>query len=125
MNGDYVFRVRLRVEPTDADLRLDDPQFETLCRKDAPEPGSDGWLFFRDMLWRGEVNAPEQLESRLSDGLGVTVEHVEFRELTCNRDYYDALYDAVAADLDAFRADDADSAVRNYFGNRIRVTEDA
>ncbi|MFB6118753.1 LWR-salt protein [Halosegnis sp.] len=91
----------------------------------APPPGKDGWLFFRDNCWRGEANDPTHLRQRAEKTLGVTVESIEFRELACDRDYHEQLKSAIAADLNRFRAEDATTALRNYLGNSIRITDDS
>lgn len=121
MRGNYVFRVRLCVEPSDPDVSLSPDRFETTLRRRAAPPGEEGWRFFRDNCWRGEVADEAHLRDLAEDALGVTVEAVEFRELACDREYYDALREAVAADLDAFRADDAVEALKKYLGSSIRV----
>lgn len=124
MKGQYVFRTEVRIEPTDATVSLSPDTFETVLRKRAPEPGADGWLFFRDNCWRGEVNDAEHLRELATEALGVAVESIRFRELACDQAYYDALRTAVAADLDAFRADNADAALRKYLGSSIRILTD-
>jgi hypothetical protein len=121
VHGEYVFRVRLRVEPSDPDVSLAPGTFETVLRKRAAEPGTDGWLFFRDTLWRGEVNDEAYARELATAALGVPVESVEFRELACDQAYYDALRAAVAADFDPFRADDVPEALSKYLGSSLRV----
>lgn len=121
MRGDYVFRIRLRVEPTDSDVSLSPDRFETTLRRRAVPPGEDGWRFFRDNCWRGEVADEPHLCDLAEESLGVAVESVEFSELVCDREYYDALREAVAADLDAFRADDPVEALGKYLGNSVRI----
>lgn len=123
MDGAYVFRVRVRVDASDA-VRLAPDAFETTLRYRAPEPGSDGWLFFRDNLWRGEVNDREHARRFVEDELGVTVERVDFRSLRADRAYVDALRDAIADDLAAFNAESVDEVVSKYLGSSIDVVED-
>jgi len=53
MNAAYVFRVEFRLDPEGATIAPD--RFETTMELPANEPGTDGWLFFRDRLWRGEI----------------------------------------------------------------------
>ena len=58
MDGAYVFRVRFRVTAA-GDATVDPDAFETTFRNAAPAPGTDGWLFFREYLWRGNVTDHE------------------------------------------------------------------
>lgn len=121
--AEYVFRVRLRVEPQDSAVRLDPATLETTLYRRAATPGDDGWLFFRDNLWRGEVNDEAHLRESAEETLGVPVERIEFRELRCSPDYFDALKAEIAADLALFRADDATSVVNKYLGSSVHVVE--
>jgi hypothetical protein len=123
MDGAYVFRVRLRVTAT-GDATVDPDAFETTFRDAAPEPGTDGWLFFRNYLWRGDVTDHEHARRFVDERVDVAVERVEFRSLRADREYVDALRDAVADDLDAFNADDVDAALSKYLGSRIDVVDD-
>ncbi len=119
-----MFRVRLRVEPSDPDVTLDPDTFETVLRRRAPEPGAEGWLFFRDNCWRGETNDDAHARRLAEEALGVPAESVAFRELACDREYYDALREAIAADLTPFRADDVPEVLTKYLGSSIRVVGD-
>ena len=123
MDGAYVFRVRFRVDASDA-VTVAPGSFETTLRYRAPDPGTDGWLFFRDNLWRGEVNDREHARRLVEDELGVPVETVDFRSLRADRAYVDALRDAIAGDLGAFNADDVDEVVSKYLGSSIDVVDD-
>jgi hypothetical protein len=136
VNAEYVFRVTFRLEPVDPDLSADPERFETVLRKRAAEPGEDGWLFFRDALWRGEVNDEAYLRERVEELLvgrssggerenrrGLVVEQVSFSELVTDEAYLSALREAMGADLEAFRADDAEEALHKYLGSSIRVEE--
>jgi hypothetical protein len=123
MDAAYVFRVRLRVTAT-GDATVDPDAFETTFRDAAPEPGTDGWLFFRNYLWRGDVTDHEHARRFVDERVDVAVERVEFRSLRADREYVDALRDAVADDLDAFNADDVDAALSKYLGSRIDVVDD-
>jgi hypothetical protein len=81
-------------------------------------------LFFRDTLWRGKVNDEAHLRGLVGEmlagrapggehepGRGLVVESVAFRELRADEAYLDALEEAAAADLDAFRAEDVTEVV--------------
>lgn len=119
--AEYLFRVRLRVESNDPDVRLSPNRFETTLSKRATAPGTDGWLFFRDNLWRGEVNDERHLRELAEESLGVTVESVSFRELRTDPAYLEALREAIATDLNPFRADSVDEALKKYLGSSIHV----
>jgi hypothetical protein len=123
MQGAYVFRVRFHLDASDA-VVLRPREFETTLRYRAPEPGAEGWLFFRDNLWRGEVNDHEYACGLASDALGVPVDEVDFRSLRADREYVDALRDAAADDLALFKADSVDAALAKYLGSSIDVVED-
>lgn len=122
MDAAYVFRVQFRLAPTDA--RVDPAEFETTLELPAADPGGgDDWLFFRDHLWRGEISHEPWLREIAADRLGVDVTGVTFRELRTDEAYLDALKEAVAADLGAFRADSVSEALTKYFGSSIHVRD--
>ena len=136
MDAEYVFRVTFRLEPADSEVSVDPERFETVLRRRAVEPGKDGWLFFRDVLWRGEVNDETYLRERIEELLtgrspgeerenrrGLVVERVSFSELRTDRPYLSALREAVAADLGVFRADDVEEVLHKYLGSSIRVED--
>lgn len=124
MNAEYVFRVRFRLDPADPDVSVEPATFETVLRKRAAPPDEENWLFFRDNLWRGEVNDEAHLRELAADTLGVDVLSVSFSELRTDDAYLTALREAIAADLEAFKADDVDEVLSKYLGSSIRV-EDA
>jgi len=126
MSGDaaYVFSVRVDLSPDDPALRLEPATVETTLFKEAPAPGTTGWLFFRDNLWRGEVNDPDHLRESAEEALDLDVRSIEFRELRTDETYLVALQDAIADDLDLFKADDTAEVVRKYLGSRVHVRED-
>jgi hypothetical protein len=123
MDGAYVLRVRFRVNATE-DVSLAAETFETTVRYAAPDPGTDGWLFFRDYCWRGTVNDHEHARRFVEEHVDVVVDTVEFRSLRADGEYVAALRDAVADDLDAFNADDVDAALSKYLGSSIDVVAD-
>ncbi|VTT85519.1 hypothetical protein DM2_401 [Halorubrum sp. DM2] len=127
MDAAYVFRVAFRLDPPDA--AVDPDRFETTMEIPASEPGTDGWLFFRNRLWRGEIGdepafrrvAAERLG--VADAAGVDVVAVDFRELRTDEAYLDALTDAIATELDPFNAESVDEVVRKYLGSSVHVRE--
>jgi len=120
MDAAYVFAVRFRLDPS-RDVRVDPRTFETTLRRPADPPGEPGWLFFRDNLWRGEVADPESFCDLTSEALGVPVESVEFRAFETDREHYDALREAIAADLAPFKADSVSEVVSKYLGSSVEV----
>lgn len=120
-SAEYVFRARIRLRPDAPDLRVEPATVETVVYKEAPPPGEDDWLFFRDNCWRGELNAPDVLRDQLAESLGVTVDEVTFQELQTDEAYYEALKAAIAADLDRFNADSVSEVVSKYLGSSIRI----
>ncbi|MGM0447041.1 MAG: LWR-salt protein [Methanobacteriota archaeon] len=127
MEAAYVFRVAVRLDPTDA--AVDPDRFETTMELSATEPGSDGWLFFRDRLWRGEIGDESAFRRLAEERLGVAsatgaaVVATDFRELRTDEAYLDALKDAIAADLNRFNADSVDEVLRKYLGSSVHVRE--
>jgi len=120
----YVFRVRFRLDPAGEGVSVDPRSFETTLSRAADPPGEDGWLFFRDNLWRGELGSPDHFRELTEERLGVPVESVTFSELRTDRTHLDALRAAVADDLGAFNADTVDEALTKYLGSSIHAVED-
>ena len=127
MEAAYVFRVRLRLEPATDGVRVDgDDETTVTVSREAPEPGTEGWLFFRNTLWRGQVGDAEHARRLAADWLGEplgAIEDVSFRELRTDEAYLDALKTAIAADLEAFNADDVSEVLSKYLGSSIHVTD--
>jgi len=117
----YVFRVTVRLEPAPG-YRAEPAEFETVLSRAADPPGEDGWLFFRDTLWRGELGDAAHGRRLAEDALGVPVQSVSFSELRTSQAYLDELKAAVADDLGAFNADSVSEALQKYLGSSIRVT---
>jgi len=122
MDAAYVFAVAFRLDPRDA--TVDPDRFETTMEVPASEPGADGWLFFRDRLWRGEIGDEPSFRTLASDRLGVEVVSVEFRELRTDREHLDALETAIADDLGRFNAASVDEVLHKYLGSSIHVREE-
>ncbi|WP_129113103.1 LWR-salt protein [Halegenticoccus tardaugens] len=120
MDAAYVFRVRFRLAPAGG-ARVEPREFETVLRLPAAASGEEGWLFFRDSLWRGDANDERHLRERFEDVLGVPVSGVAFRELETDEAYLDALKAEIGADLGRFNADDVAEALHKYLGSSVRV----
>lgn len=123
MDAAYVFRVRFVLDPADPEVSVEPERFETILRKRATPPGEEGWLFFRDNLWRGEANDEVHLRDLAEGMLGVEVVSVDFRELRTDEAYLEELRGAVADDLDAFRAEGVEEVLHKYLGSSIRVVD--
>ncbi|MBV0901688.1 LWR-salt protein [Haloarcula salina] len=117
----YVFRIEVRLPSAADGLWTDPDRFETTLYRAADPPGTDGWLFFRDMLWRGELADETHFRRLAADELGWPVESASFSELRTDDDYLAALREAIAADLDRFDPDTVDAVLRTYLGSSIRV----
>ena len=126
MEGRYVFRARLRLEPDHEAVSIEPSSAETTVTlfREAPEPGTEGWLFFRDTLWRGEASDDEYVRGLASEWLGAPVESASFRELQVDEAYFEALKAEIADDLEAFKADTVDEALSKYLGSSVRVRSD-
>lgn len=116
----YVFDVRFRLDPAGG-VRVEPATFETTLESEADPPGEDGWLFFRDNLWRGEANAPSHLRELAEEALGVPVETVEYRRFETTAEEYEALKATIADDLAQFNADSVDEVLNKYFASSIEV----
>ncbi|CAI48973.1 uncharacterized protein NP_1764A [Natronomonas pharaonis DSM 2160] len=123
-DAEYIFRAQVRLSPSDPDLRVEPERIETTVYRAAVSPGEDGWLFFRDTLWRGEINDPAYLRASLESALGVDIENIDFRELRTDRDYYEALKAEIGANLELFNADDTAEVQKKYLGSRIHVRDE-
>lgn len=119
----YVFAVRFRLEPSASAVSVEPATFETTLSRAADPPGTAGWRFFRDNLWHGELNAPDHFRELTEEALGVPVAHVEFRGLRTDEAYLSALREAVADDLEAFRASSVDEALSKYLGSSVHVVD--
>jgi len=115
----YVFRVTVALDTTR--VEADPDTFETVVTRPADEPGTDGWLFFRDACWRGEVSDERHLRALAAEWLSAPVTDVRFSELRTDEAHLDALRAAIADDP-AF--DDAPRDVLHaHLGSSIRVVE--
>ena len=124
MDASYVFRVRVRFD-TAPGVRADPASVETVLFRTAPVPGEEGWLFFRDHLWRGEAADETHLRALASEWLGgADVESASFSELRTDRAYLEAFREAIAADLTAFNAADVREVLHKYLGSSVRVVDE-
>lgn len=119
----YVFRVRFRIDPAPPEVTVDPATFETVLERAADPPGTSGWLFFRDNLWRGEVNDQAHVRTLTEDALGVPVEAVSFSELRTDDRYWGALREAIGADLAAFGPDSVDAVISAHLGSSVRLVD--
>lgn len=119
--AEYVFRVRIQLEPRTPGVRVDPATFETTLLREADPPGHEGWLFFRDNLWRGEINDQVHFRDLTEEALGVTVLSMSFRELRTDSEYLEGLKDGIAANLELFKADDVPEVLNKYLGSAIHV----
>jgi hypothetical protein len=117
MDAAYVFRVRFRLDTPD--VSANPASFETVVEKPAAEPGTDGWRFFRDALWRGEASDDAHLRSLAEGWLSVPVVEATFSELRASETYLSALRDAIAAD--ASFSDPPQAVLHAHLGSSIRV----
>lgn len=126
-NGDaagsaqYVFRVTVRLEPDSPSLTIEPSTVDCVLRRDADPPGTDGWLFFMNNCWRGELNDPDYFRELAEEALDVPVVSVSFQELQTDEAYFDALKAAIADDLERFNAATVSEVLSNYLGSSIRV----
>jgi len=118
VNARYAFRVRVRFAPPTG-VSVEPATVEVRFYRRAADPGEEGWLFFRDNLWRGEVADEAHFSELVADALGTEVDSVSFGALETDPEYLEALKEAIAADLDAFRADSVDEALTKYLGSSI------
>ena len=117
----YVFRATVRLDPRQGYRAVPDT-FETVVSRAADPPGEEGWLFFRDTCWRGELGDAAHGRRLAEEALGVPVESVSFSELRTSEAYLDALKAAIADDLQAFNADGVSEVLKKYLGSSIHVT---
>lgn len=119
MEAHYVFAATVRFAPEHG--RVDPQKIEVQYRHPAPAPGDDGWLFFRNHCWRGEVNDPEGVRRLIADDLGVDVEHVELRGFETDEQYLTALKDEIGANLELFNADSTTEVLHKYLASKLEV----
>ncbi|MFC6824236.1 LWR-salt protein [Halopelagius fulvigenes] len=120
MRAAYVFKVRFALE-TAPGVETDPRAFDAVVELDADPPGEGDWLFFRDALWRGEVNDERYARELAAEWLSAPVESVSFRELRTDEEYLDALKSEIADNLDLFNSDAVDETLTKYLGSSIHV----
>ncbi|WP_135806672.1 LWR-salt protein [Halorussus marinus] len=121
MDARYVFAVRFRLDPAAEGVSVDPGEFETRLARAADPPGEEGWLFFRDNLWRGEVNDDEHFRRLTEEALGVDVRSVEYRAFETDEEYFEALKDAIRTELATFNADSVPAVLTKYLGSSVEL----
>jgi|APHM01.1.fsa_nt_gi hypothetical protein len=121
MRANYVFQVTIQIEPPAARLRPD--RFETVCRLSAPTPGTDGWLFFQQHLWRGAIGDSDYTREVLTEKLAVPVVAASFSELETDAAYREALAAAIETDLPRFNADSTEAVLHQHLGSSIHLRD--
>jgi hypothetical protein len=117
----YVFRVEVQLEPDADGLWTDPDRFKTTLYRTADEPETDGWLFFRDTLWRGELADERHFRTAVEDELGCEVVTASFSELRTDEAYLADLKAAIADDLPLFNADSVSEVLSKYLGSSVHV----
>lgn len=121
MTAAYTFTVTFQLDPEAVDV--DPAVFETTLSRPAPPPGEDGWLFFRDNLWRGELTDSEHLRAETEAALGVPVRDIEYEAFHTDTEYWTEFRSAIAADLTPFRADSVTEVISKYLGSSVERTQ--
>ncbi len=121
MDARYVFAVRFRLEPAAGGVSVEPNEFETRLSREADPPGEEGWLFFRDNLWRGEINDERHFRRLTEEALDATVLSVEYRAFETDDEYLAALKDEIRDDLAAFNADSVSEVLNKYLGSSVEV----
>ncbi len=121
MDARYVFAVRFRVKPDVSGVTLDPQEFETRLFRRADPPGADGWQFFRDNLWRGDIGDEHNFRKLTSEALGVPVTSVKYRAFETDEEFFDALKAEIADNLDNFKADSVSEVISKYLGSSVEV----
>ncbi|WP_144904158.1 LWR-salt protein [Halobellus captivus] len=122
MHAAYVFRVTVRFRPSPG-VSVSPETVETVVEVAADPPGEDGWLFFRDALWRGNVGDERYARDLAESWLSVPVEDVQFSELRLDEAYRRALEEAIESMPEAFGGDSARDVLHRHLGSSIRVVE--
>ncbi|MDS0220800.1 LWR-salt protein [Haloarcula sp. S1AR25-5A] len=117
----YVFRIEVGLEPDADGLWTDPDRVETTLYRAADDPGTAGWLFFRDTLWRGELADEPHFRRLVEDELGCPVVSASFSELRTDESYLDALKAEIADDLAPFNADSVREVLGKYLGSSVHV----
>jgi hypothetical protein len=121
MDARYAFAVRFRLDPASSGVALEPRKFETRLSRRADPPGEDGWLFFRDNLWRGNIGDDRYFRELASEALGVPVTNVEYRAFETDEEYYDALKAEIHENLAEFKADSVSEVISKYLGSSVEV----
>ncbi|MCL9816637.1 LWR-salt protein [Natronocalculus amylovorans] len=123
MDSGYIFRVEFRLSP--AIGSVEPHRFKTVYRHPLVAPPKDGWLFFRDWLWHGELTDRAQFRPIVSDALGVTVTNVQFSEVVISQPELECLDVAIENNLNKFGPDTSTAVRHAHLGSSIRVVDKA
>ncbi|MFA1612370.1 LWR-salt protein [Halobellus rubicundus] len=122
MRAAYVFRVTVRLRARD-DVAVTPATVETVAEVEAADPGEEGWLLFRDALWRGEVNDEAHARDLAESWVAAPVERVNFSELRLDEAYRTALADAIESQPEAFGGDGPREVLHRHLGSSLRVID--
>ncbi|KAA9398471.1 hypothetical protein Har1130_03935 [Haloarcula sp. CBA1130] len=117
----YVFRIEFRLGPDADGLWTEPDRFETTLYRAADDPGTSGWLFFRDTLWRGELADEPHFRRLAGDELGCQVVSASFSELRTDEAYLESLKAEIVDNLALFNAGSVSEVCNKYLGSSIRV----
>ncbi|WP_336024710.1 LWR-salt protein [Halobellus salinisoli] len=123
MDAVYVFRVTVRFDPAPG-VAVSPKTVETVVEVDADPPGEGEWLFFRDVLWRGNVGDERHARELAASWLSIPVDDVQFAELRLDAAYREALEEAIESTPEAFDGGDPRDVLHRHLGSSIRVVDD-
>ncbi|WP_256545787.1 LWR-salt protein [Halobellus inordinatus] len=122
MHAAYVFRVEARFE-TAPGVSVTPETVETVVEVAADPPGEGKWLFFRDVLWRGEVGDEGHARDLAESWLSVPADRVSFSELKLDQEYREALEAEIASNPEPFDGDPPRDVLHRHLGSSIRTVD--
>ncbi|MFB6250196.1 MAG: LWR-salt protein [Halobellus sp.] len=123
MQAAYVFRAEVRLG-ADSAVTVTPDTVETVVEVDAAPPGEDGWLLFRDALWRGDVADERHARDLAASWVTAPVVDISFSELHLDEAYRDALQSAIAANPSSFCGDHPQDVLHRHLGSSIHVVDE-
>jgi len=123
MDAAYVFRVTARFDPAPG-VTVSPETVEAVVEVAADPPGEGDWLFFRDVLWRGNVGDERHARDLAASWLSLPVDDVHFSELRLDEAYREALEEAIESTPEAFDGDDPRDVLHRHLGSSIRVIDE-